>query len=69
MLNVVGVLAIELLALTALGLAAKSLKQGSAYSIPLWPQWDQLGHTSAEQWQALTAVMPVMIACYVAHQV
>lgn len=68
-LNVVGVLEIELLALTALGLAAKGLKQGSAYAMPVWPQWEQLGHTRAEQWQALTAVMPVMIACYVAHQV
>jgi hypothetical protein len=68
-LNVVGVGAIAMLALTALGLAAKGLAQGTAHPIPLWPQWQQLGHTRAEQLQALAAVLPVMIACYVAHQV
>lgn len=68
-LNVVGVGAIGMLALTALGLAVKGLSQGTAYPIPLWPQWQLLGHTRAEQLQALMAVVPVMIACYVAHQV
>jgi hypothetical protein len=68
-LNVVGVAAIGMLALTALGLAFPGLVQGTAHPIPLWPQWQQLGHTKAEQLQALMAVMPVMIACYVAHQV
>lgn len=68
-LNVVGVGAIGMLAVTALGLAAKSWAEGSAHPIPAWPQWQQLGHTRAEQLQALMGVMPVMIACYVAHQV
>jgi hypothetical protein len=68
-LNVVGVAAIGVLALTSLGLGAYGVGHGSAYPIPLWPQWQQLGHTAAEQWQAMAQVMPVIIACYVAHQV
>lgn len=68
-LNVVGVAAIGLLALTALGLGAHGVARGSAYPIPPWPQWTQLGRTAAEQWQAMAQVMPVVIACYVAHQV
>lgn len=68
LLNVVGVAAIGMLSLTALSLAGRGLSHGSAHAIPVWPQWDKLGRSTAEQLQALTAVLPVMIACYVAHQ-
>lgn len=68
-LNVVGVGAIAMLATVAVGLGVQGLATGTVFPIPLLPQWQQLGHTTAEQLQALTAVMPVMIACYVAHQV
>jgi hypothetical protein len=67
-LNVVGVAAIGVLALTALGLGAYGVAHGSAHPIPPWPQW-QLGRSAAEQWQAMAQVIPVIIACYVAHQV
>lgn len=32
------------------------------------PQWDALGHTQGEQWEALADAIPVILACYVAHQ-
>eukprot|EP00775_Hariotina_reticulata_P005172 gene5172-5410_t len=67
-LNIVGVAAIAMLAAVAAGLGIQALVAGSAHSIPLLPQWTLLGPTTPQQLQALTAVMPVMIACYVAHQ-
>jgi hypothetical protein len=50
------------------GLAIQGLLSGSAHSIPAFPQWDLLGPTRSQQLQALTAVMPVLIACYNAAQ-
>lgn len=67
-LNAVGVAAIALLAAVAAGLAAQGVARGSAFPLPLLPQWQLLGPTPGAQLQALTAVLPVLIACYVAHQ-
>jgi amino acid permease len=67
-LNIIGVTAIAMLAAVAAGLGIQSRLAGSAHYVPLLPQWPLLGPTTSQQLQALTAVMPVMIACYVAHQ-
>jgi hypothetical protein len=56
------------LAGSAAALAAVAAGQGVAHPIPLLPQWQQLGPTRSEQLQALASVLPVMLACYVAHQ-
>jgi amino acid permease len=67
-LNVVGVAAIALLAAVSAALALLGLATGSAHSIPAFPQWDLLGPTRSQQLEALTAVLPVLIACYNAAQ-
>lgn len=66
--NIVGVAATVLLATAAAGLGAISVLQGTAHPIPLLPQWQSLGPTTAAQLEALTDVLPVILACYVAHQ-
>jgi amino acid permease len=67
-LNIIGVAAIALLAAVSAGLALQGIASGSAHSIPAWPQWQLLGPTRAHQFEALTAVLPVLIACYNAAQ-
>ncbi|WIA19762.1 hypothetical protein OEZ85_005676 [Tetradesmus obliquus] len=67
-LNAVGISAIALLAATAAALALQGLAAGTAHSIPAWPQWQLLGPTRGQQLEALTAVLPVLIACYNAAQ-
>lgn len=67
-LNVVGVTSIALLAAVSAGLAVQGYAAGTAYPIPALPQWALLGPTRLDQIEALTAVIPVLIACYVAHQ-
>lgn len=67
-LNIVGVAATILLAAAAAGLGLIATLQGTAYPVPLTPQWKFLGPTSAAQFEALTDVLPVILACYVAHQ-
>lgn len=67
-LNAAGVAATVILAVVSAALAAMAAIQGQAHGIPMLPQWDMLGHTRAEQLEALTDVIPVILACYVAHQ-
>eukprot|EP00879_Flechtneria_rotunda_P026543 GHRR01028310.1.p1 GENE.GHRR01028310.1~~GHRR01028310.1.p1 ORF type:complete len:468 (+),score=135.13 GHRR01028310.1:72-1475(+) len=67
-LNIVGVIAIALLASVAAALGLQATAHGTAYPIPLLPQWKLLGPTKAQQFEALTAVLPVIVACYIAHQ-
>lgn len=67
-LNAAGVAATVLLAAVAMLLAAMAAVNGQAQPISMLPQWDMLGHTRGEQLEALTDVIPVILACYVAHQ-
>eukprot|EP00878_Enallax_costatus_P023796 GHUV01025344.1.p1 GENE.GHUV01025344.1~~GHUV01025344.1.p1 ORF type:complete len:609 (+),score=133.44 GHUV01025344.1:956-2782(+) len=67
-LNIIGVAATILLAVAAAGLGVTATLQGTAYPVPLTPQWDLLGPTLAARLEALTGVLPVILACYVAHQ-
>lgn len=67
-LNAAGVAATVLLAVVSAALAATAAASGRAHPIPMLPQWDALGHTRGEQWEALADVIPVILACYVAHQ-
>jgi hypothetical protein len=67
-LNAAGVAATVLLAVVAAALAAVAAATGQAHSIPMLPQWDQLGRSRGQQLEALTDIIPVILACYVAHQ-
>jgi hypothetical protein len=67
-LNAAGVAATVLLAVVSAALAATAAASGRAHPIPMLPQWDALGHTQGEQWEALADAIPVILACYVAHQ-
>lgn len=67
-LNAAGVAATVLLALAAAALAAVAAASGQAHAVPMLPQWDVLGPTRGDQWEALAEVVPVILACYVAHQ-
>lgn len=67
-LNAAGVAATVVLAAVAMLLAAMAAVNGQAHPISMLPQWDMLGHTRGEQLEALTDVIPVILACYVAHQ-
>lgn len=67
-LNALGVGATVLLAGTAAGLAVVAAASGTAYPIPMLPQWQLLGPTRQQQLSALTGVLPVILACYVGHQ-
>jgi hypothetical protein len=67
-LNAAGVAATVLLALAAAALAAVAAASGQAHAVPMLPQWDMLGATRGQQWEALAEVLPVILACFVAHQ-
>lgn len=67
-LNAAGVAASLLLGFVAVGLAVVAAATGQAHAIPALPQWESLGPTRGEQLEALMDVIPVILACYVAHQ-
>lgn len=67
-LNTAGVAATVVLSLAAVALAVVAAAAGQAHPIPMLPQWSLLGHSRTEQLEALTDVIPVILACYVAHQ-
>jgi hypothetical protein len=66
--NILGVGATMLLAVTAAVLGVAAVMKGSAHPISMMPQWERLGPTRAAQLESLTEVLPVVLACYVAHQ-
>eukprot|EP00775_Hariotina_reticulata_P002242 gene2242-2554_t len=66
--NILGVGATILLAVTAAALGVAAVVQGSAHTIPMMPRWNMLGPTKVAQLESLTEVLPVVLACYVAHQ-
>lgn len=67
-LNAAGVAASILLAVVSTALAVLAAVSGQAHPVSMLPQWELLGPTWGQQIEALTDVIPVVLACYVAHQ-
>lgn len=67
-LNMLGVAAVAMLAATAAALGATAVATGAAHPLSLLPRWELLGPTPGAAAEGLAGVIPVLVACYVAHQ-
>ncbi len=67
--NALGVLAVALLGAAVAALAVAAVAQGRGCSVPLWPQWGAFGKGGFEVAMGVASVVPVVLSCYVGHQV
>jgi len=67
-LNAVGVGSVVAFALSTSIVAGTAIYQGTAYSLPLWPDWSRLGDSPVKIGASLLAIAPVLLNADICHQ-